>query len=116
MDLKTFLFGRPSRQREIELEWKQSLAEAREKYGRKISSVEKHIMNEIGFPSENAPKSIDEKLHRLESLDMQIGSMIDDLGAIEDQLFFDMMDKIKKEQIESASLPRKIWLWMYWHV
>ena len=116
MRWKTFLFGRQSRQHEIEQEWKEALAEAREEYNKKIFSVEKCIMDEIGFPAENAPKSIDEKLHRLEFLDSQIREMLDDLGIVEDQLFFEMMDKVKKDQIESASLLGRIWLWMYWHV
>ena len=116
MNWKLFLFGRPSRQREIEMEWQTALSEAREKYNKRIFLVEKCIMDEIGFPSENAPKSIDEKLHRLESLDDQIQSMLDDLGDVEDQLFFNMMEKVKRDQIESASIFGRIWLWMYWHL
>lgn len=116
MDLKTFLLGRPSRQHEIEHEWRKAALTAREEYNRKIFSVAKFVMDEIGFPAENAPKSIDEKLHRLESLDRQIGMLLDDLGVIEDQLFFEMLDRTKKDQMESASILGRIWLWMYWHV
>lgn len=116
MSLKTFLFGKPSRWHEIENEWKQSVTEERERYSKKIFLVEKCIMDEIGFPAENAPKSIDEKLHRLDTMNLQISSLLDDLGTVEDRLFFDMLDKRKRDEIDSASLLRRIWLWMYWHV
>lgn len=116
MSLKTFLFGRPSRQREIEVRWKESLLRLRARYNPKIESLEKIKMDEIGFPAENAPKTIDEKIGRLERLDSQIEAIQNELDAEEDRLWFEMMDNIKKDQFESAGIFGRMWLWFYWHV
>jgi hypothetical protein len=116
MSLKTFIFGRPSRQREIEVGWKESLIRLRAKYNPKIDALEKVKMTEIGFPTENAPKSIDEKISRLESLDAKIDAIQNELDSEEDRLWFKMMEDIKNDQIESSTIFGRMWLWFYWHV
>ena len=57
--IKEFVFGRPTRSIEIEQEWKQNLSIVRSRYDVIIKRLEYDKMQEIGFPSENAPKTID---------------------------------------------------------
>lgn len=113
--IKEFIFGRKSRQNEIELEWKRKENEVKKKYNALLKNLEYDKMQEIGFPSENAPKTIDEKVKRLESLDRKINEAYDEMFAAEDVLWVDKMKKLRQDQFDSSCLLGRIWLWMYWH-
>lgn len=112
--IKEFLFGQPSRKHDIEAAWRKAASELESFYSKKISALEQKKMNEIGFPSD-APKTIDEKKHRLESIDAEIKSITEEMYAEDDKLFFKMLDDVNKDAYASATCLGRIWLWMYWH-
>ena len=118
MNLKHFLFGRPSRASDIEKEYSVRLKGIRDSLAQSLAPVEREL-EAVAIPSRGDSKlakmDFASRVKRLDELEAKISSMQDDADEQENKIWFAMMNELKEDGMASSNLFKRMYLWLYWH-
>jgi len=115
MSIGDFLFGAKSNRDRIEADWQASVDEIRRTGNAKLKALEDEKCLESGLNSPRPARTMDEKVKRLEEIDRKIDSVMNEMFEMENDAFFKRLELLKRDKMASASLPRRVALWLYWN-
>ena len=117
MTLKEFLFGMPSKAADINGEYRLRLEGIRDSLARSLKPVEQEreaiAFSRLGDGS--LPMDFSSRVKRLDEIEAKISEMQDAADEQENEIWFEMMNKLKADEMASANLFKRMMLWLYWH-